>query len=141
MSLELCCEKICLMIFVVVIPKGAQLPILLWAPANPPLGMTPTIKMHSSAFKVYILGPTCKDAHYVYTNTRACPPAKWKAEILGFPTVYDMPILPRKCLRMHHLCCHFRKFSGGGPPDLPLILGFSVSCQICVPLILHNGRP
>ncbi len=89
----------------------------------------------------YLAHQSLMDAHYVYTNTRSCPPARWKAEILGFPTVYDMPILPRKCLRMHHLGRHFQKFSGGRPPDPPPTFGFFVSCQSRVPLILHNGRP
>ena len=34
-----------------------------------------------------------KDAATVYTNTRSCIPAQWKAGVLRFPTVYDMPIL------------------------------------------------
>ena len=44
---ELCNKKMCLKIFVVVIPKGA--------PTNPSLCMTPTMKLNSAAFTDYIL--------------------------------------------------------------------------------------
>ena len=40
----------------------------------------------------YILWSMIKDAATMCTNTRSCTPAKWKAEILGFPTVYAMSI-------------------------------------------------
>ncbi len=45
-------EKTDLKVFVVVIPKEG---LAGWGPANPSLGMTPTIKYYSPAFIEYIL--------------------------------------------------------------------------------------
>ncbi len=76
-----------------------------------------------------------KDAHYVYTNTRSCPPAKWKAEILGFPTVYDMPIyIAQKVPQNAPFGPTFSKIFWGRTPRPPSnIWAFCVLPKSCAP--------
>ncbi len=66
-SHELRHGKMCLKIFVVVIPKEGLAGIGGQGPANPSLGMTPTIKFYSATFTDYVLQSDC------HTKRRIAP--------------------------------------------------------------------